>query len=70
MIKIAYQGFSGPRNSITTFSKTYDVIKMLNDNWLVIWNSYSNYKCKINDKKSLSGVFKPDKFNKHIFKHV
>ncbi len=36
MIKIAYQGFSGLRNSITTFSKTYDVIKMLNGDWLFI----------------------------------
>ena len=36
MIKIAYRGFLDLRNSITTFSKTYDVNKMLIADWLII----------------------------------
>ena len=36
MIKIAYKGFPNLANLINTFSKMYDVIKMLNGDWLVI----------------------------------
>ena len=64
-----YKGFWHPLNSIDTFSKVYDVMKILFSDWtrpnfIVKWRHSTCNKMHLN----IWRVLEPVKFDRHVFK--